>query len=214
MTCWLKPARSVPRARRATLHVPQPVRQEIIRVYMVIGSSAKVARRLRLKPTVVYKVLDEADVIFRRGPNSVAKVRANEAALLVALYRQGRSAKDVARLTGRSLGVVQNLVRQAGVMRPREESARLAMRRIAARNKLAKTDLRPMAGRWIDGAEVEELADELEVPPDLMWDALADELSRTPRARGQNCTTNCIYACAAVCARTAPVGASKIGRRY
>lgn len=195
------------------LHVPEHVRQEIIRIYMVIGSIAKVARHLRLKPTVVYKVLDETDVIVRRGPNSVAKVRESEAFMLVALYRQGRSAKDVARLTGRSIGVVHNLVRQAGVMRPRKESARLAMRRIAARNKLAKTDLQPLAGLWIEGAEVEELAREFDVPPDLMWDALADELSRTPPTRGPECTS-CVYACAAVCARTTQVGTSRVGRRY
>lgn len=157
------------RSEAATVHLPEHLRQRIICLHLDHGwSSARIADVFKLKTTMVCKVLNEANV---------SAVVANEAELLVALYRQGRSAKDVAILTGRPVTRVSRFARQAGAMRPRKESARLAMRRIAASNKLAKLDLRPLAARWIDGAEVEELAAEQGVPPDLLWDALATALA-------------------------------------
>jgi hypothetical protein len=98
-------------------------------------------------------------------------------------------------------------------MRTREESARLAMRRIAANNKLAKMDLRLLATQWIDGTEVEELAVDHHVPSDLLWDALASELS-TMTSVTAACVRSCPYACTTACARTAEIGTSKVGRLY
>jgi len=187
----------------ATVELPASLRWQIIRLAVEDRWSAvKIAGHVGLKVTKVLKVLREADL---------TTAFANEAALLIALYQQGRSVTDVAELTGRARSKIERLLRKAGVMRPRLEALRLAMRRIAASNKLARMDVRPLAAQWLDGAEVEELADEHEVPPDLMWDALAAVLS-TMTPDGVSCIGDCHFACSEVCARTAEVGVSKVGR--
>ncbi|MFI7680506.1 MULTISPECIES: helix-turn-helix domain-containing protein [Pseudonocardiaceae] len=151
----------------------------------------------------------------------MAKVRIREARRLVALYQQGLSAREVAERTGRTRGVVESLVRDAGVQRTRSEAARMAARRRAARTKLAAMAMRPSARRWITGTTVEDLSNEQDVPTDLMWEALSRTLTpadlRRRRAitreasnlvplggdsRESECGLTCPYACAAVCART------------
>jgi predicted transcriptional regulator len=191
--------------KAATMQLSAPLRQQIIRLSIEDGwSGAKIAKALNLKAPMACKVLRETDL---------TTVLANEAALLVALYQQGRSVTEVAKLTGRARNKIAGLVREAGVMRPRVESQRITMRRIAASNKLARLDVRPLAARWIDGAEVEVLAAEHGVPPDLMWDALAAVLSTmTPGA--VSCIRTCPFACAEVCARTIDASTSKAGRLY
>jgi len=189
----------------ATVEIPASLRWLIIRLSVEDRWSAvKIAAAVQLKVTMVLKVLNEVDL---------TTVLAKEAALLVALYQQGRSVTDVAELTGRARTNIERLLRKAGVMRPRLEALRLAMRRIEASNKLARVDVRPLAARWLDGAEVEELAAEHEVPPDLLWDTLAAMLSTmTPNA--VSCIRTCPFACAEMCARTIDMGASKAGRLY
>lgn len=132
-----------------------------------------------------------------------------ELELVVALYQQGRSAREVGDLMGLSAVVVNKAVRAAGVIRTPQEAAGLATRRLVARNKIAKLHLMKLAERWLADAEVEELADEFGVPADLLWDALAMQLStrggvtRTPELR---CVGTCSYGCTERCAITAPVG--------
>lgn len=75
---------------------------------------------------------------------------------------------DVAELTGRARAKIDRLVREAGVMRPRAERGSPCDASPPA-TSLARMDVRPLAARWIDGAEVKALADEREVPPDLLW---------------------------------------------
>jgi hypothetical protein len=189
----------------ATVELPASLRWQIVRLSVDDRWSAvKIACAIQLKVTMVRKVLSEVDL---------TAVLANEAALLVALYQQGYSVTDVAELTGRARPKIERLVREAGVMRPRAESQRLAMRRIAASNKLARMDVRLLAARWIDGAEVEALADEHEVPPDLLWDVMAMALS-TMTLGAASCIRTCPFACVEVCARTIEMSASKAGRLY
>ncbi|MGW5051496.1 helix-turn-helix domain-containing protein [Actinokineospora sp. NPDC004072] len=203
-------------------HVPGALRQQIIHLYTATGwSYPKVAEHLKIGSRVVYDVLDAADAIVRQGPNRMAKVRIKEARRLVALYQQGLSAREVAERTGRTRGVVESLVRDAGVQRTRSEAARMASRRRAARIKLAAMAMRPVARRWITGTTVEDLSKEQDVPVDLMWEALSRTLTsadfRRRRAvtgeasnlaslvgngRESECGLTCPYACVAVCART------------
>lgn len=128
--------------------------------------------------------------------------------LVVALYQQGQSAREVGDLMGLSAVVVNKLVRAAGVIRTPGEANRRASQRRVARTKIAKLDLVKFAERWLAGAEVEELADELSVPADLLWEALARQLStrggvtRTPKL---TCAGTCTYSCTERCAITAPV---------
>lgn len=128
--------------------------------------------------------------------------------MVVALYQQGRSAREVGDLMDMSAVVVNNIVRAAGVIRTPQEAAGLATRRKVARNKIAKLDIKSVAERWLADAEVEELADELHVPADLLWDALAEQLStrggvtRKPKLA---CAATCSYSCTERCAITAPV---------
>jgi hypothetical protein len=104
--------------------------------------------------------------------------------------------------------VVNNTVRTAGVIRTPQEANRLASRRLMARNKITKLDIKRLAERWLAGAEVEELADELDVPADLLWDALAIQLSTrggVTRAPKLTCAGTCSYGCTERCAIAAPV---------
>ena len=196
------------------LQVSESLQQQIIHVYVATGwSYPKVAKYLGIHSSTAYTVLDRTNVIVRRGPNSQTKIRVNEARLLVDLYRQGQSTQEVADLTGRTIGVVRKLVSAAQIMRTRAEGTRLAARRRVARTKLTKIELGPLARRWIEGAEVEELAESCDVPPDVMWDALAEELSRTTTDTA-TCIRSCPYSCVEVCARSTAVGASKARRRY
>jgi hypothetical protein len=128
--------------------------------------------------------------------------------LIIALYQQGRSARDVGDLMEMSAVVVNNIVRAAGVIRTPQEANRLASRRLMARNTIAKLDIKRLAERWLGDAEVEELADELDVPADLLWDALAAQLSTrggVTRAPKLTCAGTCSYGCSERCAITAPV---------
>lgn len=202
-------------------HVPVALRQQIIHLYTATGwSYPKVAEHLKIGSRVVYDVLDAADAIVRQGPNRMAKVRIWEARRLVALYQQGLSAREVAERTGRTRGVVESLVRDAGVPRTRSEAARMAARRRAARIKLAAMEMRPLARRWNTGTTIEVLSNEQGVPVDLMWEALSRILtpadfrrrravtgeasnlaSRVRGSRESECGLTCPYACVAVCAR-------------
>jgi hypothetical protein len=101
----------------------------------------------------------------------------NQLELVVALYRQGRSDRDVSDLMGIPVQTVNGLARAAGVMRTPREVAQLANRRWAARESIARLDIAVLAERWLGGDEPEVLADECGVPVDLLWDALAVRLS-------------------------------------
>lgn len=131
-----------------------------------------------------------------------------ELEMVVALYQQGRSAREVGDLMDMSAVVVNNIVRAAGVIRTPQEAAGLATRRKVARGKLAKLDIKSLVERWLAGAETEELADELDVPADLLWDALAEQLSTrggVTRKSKLTCAGTCSYDCTERCAITAPV---------
>ncbi|MFC4857948.1 hypothetical protein ACFPCV_30985 [Actinophytocola glycyrrhizae] len=102
-----------------------------------------------------------------------------------------------------------------GVLRSSHDGASLANTRRATRTRLARLDLRPYARRWMDGAETEQLAAELAVPADLLWDALAGVLAvMTPDYRTDCHADRCLFACAAICAASAEIGTTKAGRLY
>lgn len=105
-------------------------------------------------------------------------------ALVLDLYRQGRSLREVSDLTGCAEDLVHELATEAGVLRSPSDSTRLFNSRRVHRTNLARMDLRPQAARWIRGAEIEELAAEVGVPADLMWDALADTMTNWPLPSG------------------------------
>ena len=202
-----------PAAEALRTQVSDDLCERIIRLYTRSGwSYPRVAEHLGVSSSTTYTVLDQADVMVRTRQ---VKIRAGEGDLLVELYRQGRSAQEVADLTGRSVEVVRRLAHKAGVIRSQKEGAGLAVARRSTRARLARLDLRPQARRWMDGVEVEELAAELTVPADLLWDALTDVLAvLSPNARTNCAASRCRFACVAVCAATAEVGASKVGRLY
>lgn len=152
----------------ATMYIPPETRYSIIILSIEFRwTKARIAQRFGVKVAMVSKVLNEADL---------SAWAVQETGLLLGLYQQGRSIREVARLTDRPLCMVERIVRDAGVVRERIPSQALAMRRIAASNKLARMNIRLLAARWVAGAEVEELAAEHDVPPDLLWDAVADVL--------------------------------------
>ena len=161
-----------------------------------------IAEHVGISRHAVYQVLkDELGRLER------TRVWEHEAQCIIGLYQQGRTLLEIADLTDRTRDVVRNLVLDAGVMRSRKESVRLSARRREARAALAATDIRPLAQRWIDGAEVEELAAEHDVPADLMWDALAAELSRAdPRKHEKKlaCVAVCAFSCTQQCAISLP----------
>ena len=98
--------------------------------------------------------------------------------LAVDLYVQGKSLDEVADLIGRSIKEVAELTWAADVLRSTAAQGVLNERRARARAVLARSNIRALAVRWMSGVEVEALARERDVPPDLMWDALAHELSK------------------------------------
>lgn len=107
----------------------------------------------------------------------------NHLELVVALYRQGRSDTEIGDLMEIPVQTVNGLARAAGVMREPREAAQLANRRWAARERIARLDIAALAERWLDEgnpAEPEDLAREFDVPADLLWDALAEQLSHEP----------------------------------
>ena len=145
--------------------------------------------------------------------------------LVIALYVQGRSARDVSTLVETvSFREVTRIVREAGITRGPSEAASFAAERKTARDAIARADLTRLAARWIRGAEVEDLAAERFWPPDLLWDALADTLSTPPAttdtttdtatgpagpasgsasaAEGVKCAGVCMFQCAQRCALT------------
>lgn len=202
-----------PPAEALRIQVSDELRERIIHLYTRSGwSYPRVAAHLGVSAGTAYAVLDQADVMVRTRQ---VKIRAGEGDLLVALYRQGRSCKEVADLTGRSVEVVRRLARKAGVIRSQKDGAGLAVVRRSTRARLARLDLRPQARGWMDGAEVEDLAAELTVPADLIWDALAEVLAvMSPDAREGCATDRCRFSCVSVCAASAPVGTTKAGRLY
>jgi transposase len=202
-----------PPAEALRTQVSDELRERIIGLYTRSGwSYPRVAEHLGVSSSTAYTVLDEADVMVRTRQ---VKIRAGEGDLLVALYWQGRSSQEVADLTGRSVEVVRRLARKARVIRSQKDGARLAVIRRSTRARLAQLDLRPQARRWMEGAEAEELAAELVVPADLLWDALADLLAvMSPDAREDCAVGRCRFACVAACAATTQVDASKAGRLY
>lgn len=107
----------------------------------------------------------------------------NPLELAVALYAQGRSDDEVSDLMGVPIETVNGLVRVAGVMRDPREVAQVANRRWTGRERVARLDIAALVERWLDQdnpTEVEDLAREFFVPADLLWDALAEQLSREP----------------------------------
>jgi hypothetical protein len=129
--------------------------------------------------------------------------------LVVDLYKQERSAAEIHDLMGIPYQTVNGLVRVAGVMRTPTEAVQLASRRFSARSRIARLDIVDLAGRWVAGAEVETLADEACVPTDLLWDALAEQLSTkdwNTRAYTLSCVGACSYGCTTQCAQRVLVG--------
>lgn len=114
--------------------------------------------------------------------------------IAVALYAQGRSAAEVADLTDIPAEAVTGLVRVAGLLRGAREETELAHRRWIARERIARSDLAALTTRWIHGAELEDLADDLTVPADLLWDALAVCLSNPPAQHTESTTTESTHA--------------------
>ena len=162
-----------------------------------------IAEHVGVSRHAVYQVLTD-----EMGRLERARVWEHEAQCIIGLYQQGRSLQEVADLTDRTLDVVRNLVHEAGVVRSRVDSVRGSARRREARATLAATDIRLLALRWIDGAEVEDLAAEHDIPADLMWDALAVELSRVdPRKPDKKlaCVAVCTFSCTQQCAISLPV---------
>lgn len=194
--------RNIAESRQTQISAEQ--KQAIIHHYRTTRwGCAAIAERVGLTRHTVAQVLKDGV-----GPLARARVWEHEGLCIIGLYQQGRSIQEVADLTDRTRDVVRNLVLDAGVMRSREDSVRLSARRREARTRLANTDIRPLAARWMDGAEVEELAAACDVPADLMWDALADALSRNdPRgpAAKLECLAICTFACSQQCALSLPV---------
>lgn len=134
-------------------------------------------------------------------PDEVREV--TEPELVVILYQQGRSAREVGDLMGLSANNVNKIVRTAGVTRTPVEANQLASRRTACRNKITKLHLRQLAERWLAGVEIEELAAELAVPADLLWDAVANEISKMGPHNPPTkllCSGVCSYSCTKQCA--------------
>ena len=129
--------------------------------------------------------------------------------LTVELYVQGKSLEEVADLTGRPVKEVSELTWAADVLRSIPANAVIGEQRARARAVLARLNIRFMAVRWAAGVETETLAAENAVPADLMWAALARELSRGPAydARDRMCLRRkCSNACIGGCALKSPAG--------
>lgn len=197
-----------------TAYVTDALRQRIIHLYRTTGwSYPKVAEYLKIGSKVTYDVLDAANVIVRQGPNRVAKVRVGEAKQIAALYSSGLSSREVAERTGRTRSVVETIIRDAKILRSRQEAARMAAVRRRARARLADILMGPIVGRWQEGVAVDVLAAEMEVPPDLLWDAMVGDLAThmpgfSTRGRKDCVGTQCILGCVAVCALVATAGRS------
>ena len=128
--------------------------------------------------------------------------------MVVELYQQGRSAREIIDIMGLSAVTVKEALHAAGILRAPHDAARLASHRLGARNKIANLRISSLAVRWMRGAEVEGLAAEFGAPADLLWDALSAQLSirdGSPLKPKPDCITRCIYGCAAHCAIAAPV---------
>jgi transcriptional regulator with XRE-family HTH domain len=158
----------------------------------------------RPEVSVASKVLDESNTLLRVGTrHGRANLRVGETRLLLDLYQQGQSTLEIQDRTGRHHGLVRNLVREAGIMRSASENNRLARRRGIHRARLADMDIRSWAQRWLAGAEVEELAAELDVEADLLWDRLAEALATMTaphREDDRGRCAQCPFACEAFCA--------------
>jgi hypothetical protein len=97
--------------------------------------------------------------------------------LVAALYRQGRSVREVSIRVGMPVHEVTAIVRAAGVIRGSRAATSVSNQRVRARATITRLDLAGLADRWLGGCEVEDLAAEAAVPADLLWDVLADRLS-------------------------------------
>lgn len=127
--------------------------------------------------------------------------------LAVELYVQGKSADEVADITGRPVKEIIELAWAADVLRSRAANSVLNEQRARARAVLARLDIRALVARWLTGAETEMLAAEHAVPADMMWEALARGLSRGPTddALDEMCVRRkCLSACVTRCALIAP----------
>lgn len=130
-----------------------------------------------------------------------------EAELVLELYIQGRSFDEVAEIAGCSADDVREMARITGVRRPLGADHVLAQWRAASQRKLAQTARTDLLYAWMDGAEPEDLADKYDVPADLMWDAIADEMAKTtrkdllrrPTARPPTKPVHCVDVCDFAC---------------
>ena len=168
----------------------------------------KIAQQVGLSRHTVCQVLKEAGELDGAIRDVRSRVWRHEAVCIIGLYQQGRSHREVAELTDRTVTVVRNLVHGAGLGRTRAESLRLAAWRKEALAKLATIDIRPLARRWAAGVEPEALAKEHAVPADLMWEALADALSWMTPAEVETpvmCFDVCTYGCTHQCALSLPI---------
>lgn len=200
-TVWSLVDRAGVRRSRSEAHRRTPsedVCKEIIYWFRVLRSAPKAASRLGISEYFVYEVLRSNDELLPVGPNSVAKVRRTEALCIANLYAQGRSLQEVADLTERSYDVVLKIVHDAGITRSRDEGARMHYLRKRARARLAAMDIEPLARRWMAGDEVEDLAPH-DVPPDLLWEAIAERLATLKPDTDATCGS-CILGCVVICA--------------
>lgn len=153
----------------------------------------------------VYRVLRESEVTLR-GRGSRKPVESNKCELIEALYQQGQSPRDIADLMDVSHGMVRNVVRAAGIMRTAADAQQVASQRKAARSKIAMQDIETLAMLWLRGTEPEVLAEQIQVPADLLWEAVATWLSDRPRGdptTTQTCDAVCAYSRTGPCATRA-----------
>jgi hypothetical protein len=139
------------------------------------------------------------------------------AELIVELYVQGRSEREVAAVTGYPADDIRAMVLSAGVARPRQVEQVTAAWRSAARRRLRKLHREALLIAWVDGVEVEDLAAAHRVPADLMWELIAagstyvdkrqftgEPPARRDYPRPPCADTTCVYGCTSVCAVTIP----------
>lgn len=133
--------------------------------------------------------------------------------LVVELYVQGRSINEVAAVTGYPRDDVRAWVLAAGALRPARVERVIATWRRAAHARLRKLSRTDLLHAWVDGIDVETLAERHGVPADLMWELIAEEMAKAtrmqlsayrPRSRRAGdplpCAETCPYGCVSTCA--------------
>ncbi|WP_409495991.1 hypothetical protein [Amycolatopsis sp. cmx-11-12] len=134
--------------------------------------------------------------------------------MVLELYIQGRSYREVEEVTGYSQDHVRELARSADAERHPHEDLVIASWRVASRARLSRMPAADLMYAWMDGAEPEDLADKYNVPADLLWDVISAEIAKTTRKslrrrpivrspiKPLDCLDTCDFACVQTCAYT------------